>query len=102
MRSLLILCLLAAPLLAERVSFKTDDGVEIVGSWHPTTVKDAPTVICLPMFRNVRGSYKPLVGPLTLKGINVLAIDMRGHGESAPALKQNVERRDPKVFKEPA
>ncbi len=98
MRSLLVLCLLACSLLAERVSFKTEDGVEIVGTWHPTTAKDAPTVICLPMYRNVRGSYKPLVAPFTLLGMNVLAIDLRGHGDSAPALKRNVEQRDAKVF----
>jgi len=98
MRSLLVLCLLACSVLAERVSFKTEDGVEIVGTWHPTTVKDAPTVICLPMYRNVRGSYKPLVAPFTLLGMNVLAIDLRGHGDSAPALKRSVEQRDAKVF----
>jgi pimeloyl-ACP methyl ester carboxylesterase len=97
MRPLIVLLALALPAIAERVTFKSDDGVEIVGTWQAAG-KDAPTVICLPMFRNVRKSYQPLMGPLMLKGINVLAIDMRGHGESAPSLANRVKGRDPKLF----
>jgi pimeloyl-ACP methyl ester carboxylesterase len=91
---LLLLCSLG---FAERVSFKTSDGVEIVGTWQAGG-KDAPTVICLPMFRNKKESYASLVGPLVLKGINVLAIDLRGHGESTPKLGERVTSRDPKLF----
>jgi len=97
MRVLIGLLLIASLALAERVSFKTSDGVEIVGTWQ-LAGKDAPTVICLPMFRNKKESYAPLVGPLVLKGINVLAIDLRGHGESTPKLWDRVKSRDPKLF----
>ena len=97
MRALIVLLALAAPLLAERVTFQTSDGQSIVGTWSQGA-KDAPTVICLPMYRNVRASYNPLVAPLILKGINVLAIDLRGHGESASELADSVKKRDAKVF----
>jgi len=97
MRALIVIFVLAAPLLAERVTFQASDGKQIVGTWNQAA-KDAPTVICLPMYRNVRASYKPLVAPLILKGINVLAIDLRGHGDSAPESRVAIEKRDPKPF----
>ena len=97
MRVLVVLLLVAPTLLAERVAFKTRDGAEIVGTWHPAG-KDAPTVICLPMYRNKKESYKPLVGPLVLAGKNVLAIDLRGHGDSTPELQVSVNNRDAKLF----
>jgi len=97
MRALVVLLVASSTLLAERVTFKTDDGKQIVGTFQ-TAGKDAPTVICLPMFRNVRKSYQPLVGPLVLKGINVLAIDLRGHGESAPELADDVVKRNARLF----
>ena len=97
MRSALLLLALSAFAFAEKVSFKTEDGITIVGTWQ-SAGKDAPTVICLPMFRNKRESYKPLIGALVLKGLNVLAIDLRGHGESAPDLAGRVRKRDAKLF----
>jgi len=97
MRALIVVLALASTLFAERVTFKTDDGKQVVGTWNMAG-KDAPTVICLPMFRNVRKSYQPLVAPLLAKGINVLSIDLRGHGDSAPELADKVKKRDPELF----
>jgi pimeloyl-ACP methyl ester carboxylesterase len=99
MRVILLLLAVAGSSFAEKVTFKTEDGVPIVGTYTPGA-KNAPTVICLPMYRNKKESYKRLVAPLVLKGINVLAIDLRGHGESAPELAARVKARDPKLFNE--
>ena len=60
MRALIVIFVLAAPLLAERVTFQASDGKQIVGTWNQAA-KDAPTVICLPMYRNVRASYNQIV-----------------------------------------
>jgi len=89
--------LIAASALAERVTFKTSDGVEIVADYIKGA-KDAPAVLCIPMFRNVRATYLPLVLALKEKKFHVLVLDARGHGESAPELKKRVEARDPKLF----
>ncbi len=80
------LLLAAAATAPEKVGFKTADEVALVADFYRTG-PDAPTVICVPMFRNRRQSYEPLVQPLLDKGINVLTLDTRGHGESAPDLK---------------
>ena len=59
---------------------------------------DAPTVICLPMYTSTLSSYSPLVAPLLVRGMNVLTLDLRGHGESAPELAKLVKDRDKDVF----
>ncbi|MHC4407951.1 MAG: alpha/beta hydrolase [Planctomycetota bacterium] len=99
MRISICLLLITLAAFAEKVSFKTEDGVAIVGTFTPGA-KNAPTVVCLPMYRSKKESYKSLLAPLVLKGINVLAIDLRGHGESAPELAARVKARDPKLFNE--
>ncbi|MEM8885462.1 MAG: alpha/beta fold hydrolase [Planctomycetota bacterium] len=97
MRIVAFLLLLTPFARAERVTFQTSDDVQIVGTWQ-SGGKDAPTVICLPMYRSVRQTYKPLAGPLLLKGMNLLALDLRGHGESTPGLAPGVQKRDPALF----
>jgi pimeloyl-ACP methyl ester carboxylesterase len=98
MRVAVVCCLLVASAAAETVRFKTADGIEIAADYFKGK-KHAPSVICIPMYRNARASYKPLVLPLHEKGFHVLLIDTRGHGESAPDLKPKVEARDPAVFR---
>lgn len=94
----------------ERVSFETDDKtpVTIVGSYtappESTRGARAPMAILLHMYQENRKSFDPLVPVLHEAGFAVLAIDLRGHGESVtPAslkLAARVEDRDPRLFRE--
>ena len=89
--------------VAQRVEFKTDDGVTIVGDYYPPTGPEAaPAAILLHMYRQDRTTWKPLVGPLHGAGFAALAIDLRGHGESTKPedmrLTRHVSERDPKLF----
>ncbi|MBI4578701.1 MAG: alpha/beta fold hydrolase [Planctomycetes bacterium] len=63
-----------------------------------------PMVILLHMYGQDRSTWDPLVPVLHRAGFAVLAIDLRGHGESVePAslkLRQKVEERDPRLFRE--
>ncbi len=95
------------PWQAETVALKTSDDVSLHAElWRvvPTSEEegrlgvDAPTVICLPMYRSTLSSYEPLVAPLLARGMNVLTLDLRGHGESAPELAERVRSRDAEVF----
>ena len=98
--SRILICLLlfiAAAHAQERVTFSSDDEQPLVATLYLED-KKAPTVICLPMFRNVRESYEPIVEPLKKRGINVLSLDLRGHGESAPELAGRVRSRDAELF----
>ncbi len=107
----MILCLVAlaacgstAPAVEpQRVSFPTADGVRLAADYFPPTTSQrggAPIVILLHMYRSDRTAYAPLVPPLHEAGFAVLAIDLRGHGESATTeTRDAVLKRDPEVFR---
>jgi dienelactone hydrolase len=69
----------------ELVTFETFDGAVIHGDYYPykATETATPMVILLHMYRSDRTAFKPLIEPLHEAGFAVLAIDLRGHGESA-------------------
>jgi dienelactone hydrolase len=108
--------LVAAPLLCaaappddapkgEDVRFTTADGLSIAATWYPPlegTPSPAPVVIALPMYRHTRGSYGPMVRPVTDRGMALLVLDLRGHGDSAKQggedLGKRVEARDAALF----
>jgi len=68
--------------LGEDVVFQTDDGVEIHGTFYRAPAPGAPAVILLHMLGRTRADWNPLARSLRSEGINVLAIDLRGHGQS--------------------
>jgi len=68
---------------AEEVTFTTDDGVELHADLEVADeAADAPVAILLHQYRSDRSSWAPLTDDLLDLGINVLAVDQRGHGES--------------------
>jgi dienelactone hydrolase len=66
----------------ENVTFLTADGVRIAATWYPAGKKSGPAVICLHQWMSDRSSYAGLAARLVAAGISVLAVDMRGFGES--------------------
>lgn len=96
-----------SPGALKRVTFTTEDEVVIVGDYAEPVPrpgeKHAPMIILLHMYNSDRSAFAPLIGPLRQAGFTLLAIDLRGHGEStAPARLQLAERarqRDPDLFK---
>lgn len=67
-------------IMAEKVTFTTSDGVEIVGDYVPAD--SSRTVILLHMMPATRGAWRPFVKKLNDAGLSTLAIDLRGHGDS--------------------
>ena len=87
----------------QKAEFETTDGVKIAADYYqPMGRAIAPPVILLHMYKSDRTAWKPLVEPLHNAGFAVLAIDLRGHGESIKPenkqLRQKVEKRDTRVF----
>ncbi len=71
----------------EEVSFSTSDGLTIKGTFYPANSKN--TVILVHQRGMDRTAYLDLPVLLQKEGFNVLAIDMRGHGESKNGLDLN-------------
>lgn len=98
------------PVKAQRVTFETAEKVpvQLVATYVPaeTTARNrrAPIVLLLHMYGEDRSKFDPLVPVLHDAGFAVLALDLRGHGESVePAslkLKEKMEDRDPRLFRD--
>jgi pimeloyl-ACP methyl ester carboxylesterase len=106
----LVLCVAEIPAAqgagpkARRVEFGTPDGVRIVSDYYPAKVsRSAPAIILLHMYGENRSSWVPLIEPLHEAGFAILAMDLRGHGESIEPTSENlaeqVARRDAKLFR---
>jgi len=77
----------------QRVTFTTEDGVLIVGDYIESGSKNA--VLLLHMLPSDRRSWFPIEEDLWRLGYQVLAIDLRGHGEST---RQGTKTLDYKKF----
>jgi pimeloyl-ACP methyl ester carboxylesterase len=76
----------ASPLRAasvQDVTFRTDDGVTIVGSLY-LPARPGPAVILLHALGRTREDWRPVATRLSDAGFVALAIDLRGHGASGP------------------
>ncbi len=87
----------------QKVEFETDDGITIAADYFQSMGRAiAPPVILLHMYKSDRTAWSPLVEPLHNAGFAVLAIDLRGHGQSIKPeykeLRQKVEKRDERLF----
>ena len=67
---------------AQTINFDAPDGVRIVGTFYAANKENSPAVLMLHQFGGSRADYKDLARQFQANGINVLAIDGRGFGES--------------------
>ncbi|WP_428897156.1 Serine aminopeptidase [Parelusimicrobium proximum] len=73
------------PLEGSEVSFETDDGVVIKGSFFPAKAPEGERdryVILLHDLGKNKSSFNKFTSALKSEGIGFLAIDLRGHGKS--------------------
>lgn len=67
----------------QRVSFRASDGVILAATWHEPSFRPAPAVILVHMLGRSRRDWEGLAPRLAGAGIGALALDLRGHGDSA-------------------
>ncbi|UCD29069.1 MAG: alpha/beta hydrolase, partial [Planctomycetota bacterium] len=86
---------------SKRVTFVAEDEITIVGTYTSPNLRKkknekAPIAILLHMYNSDKSAFDPLIPYLHKAGFAVLAIDMRGHGESQSARNSFgvYERRD--------
>jgi pimeloyl-ACP methyl ester carboxylesterase len=76
--------------MADRVTFKTDDNVTIVGAYYQGD-PSRPAALMLHMMPAAKESWSGLAEALSAVGWSVLAIDLRGHGESTWAAGRQLD-----------
>ena len=72
----------AAASAAQRVTFRTDDGVTLAATWYEPSSRAGPAVILVHMLTRTRREWDAMAQRLASDGIGALALDLRGHGES--------------------
>ena len=80
----------SAALGAQRVTFRTEDGVTIAGEFYEPSTRTGPAVILVHMLHRTHHDWDSLASSLAAQGIGALAIDLRGHGESQGGLGDNL------------
>jgi dienelactone hydrolase len=66
-----------------RVPLVTSDGVALVGTYYEAARQPSPTVLLLHMPTRNRADWREIGRRLAERGVGALALDLRGHGESA-------------------
>ncbi len=79
----------------EKITFRTKDGVTISGNYFKPQKASAPAFLLLHMMPSTKESWTLFASFLQKIGFAVLAIDLRGHGES---IDKNGIRIDYKKF----
>jgi pimeloyl-ACP methyl ester carboxylesterase len=79
---LVSLQVLAAGAASQRVSFRTDDGLTLAGTWYEPSTRPAPAVIFIHMLQKSRRDWDQVAERMAAEGIGGLAMDLRGHGDS--------------------
>jgi dienelactone hydrolase len=72
----------AATFATQRVNLRSDDGVALAATWYEPAARPAPAVILVHMLQKSRRDWDQLATRMAGEGIGVLALDLRGHGES--------------------
>lgn len=69
----------------ERVVANAYDGVQLVGNFYPGN--NSSGVLLLHMYRKSKEDWDEFAQKLVTQGFSVLAMDMRGHGESGGSIE---------------
>ena len=84
------------PALEENLTFKMDNGLEIIGTlYKPAEIEPPwPGVLLLHMIYGQRQEWEGLARTLSQNGYAALAIDLRGHGETGGEMNWDLARQD--------
>ena len=80
--ALVVLCAVPALAAPEKVAIRTSDGLTLAGDLYVTGNKGAPAVVALHGEGLDRSEWESIGPEFAERDITLLAIDLRGHGES--------------------
>lgn len=88
-----------APDAPQRIEVEAADGLVLVGDLYNAQLNvQTPAVLLLHETNGKRDNWSPLVPSLVEAGYRVLAVDLRGHGESYGAMDWELAQDDVKVW----
>lgn len=93
----------AGPAPPTKIVFSATDGFAIHADYYGASgdYQEPPFVILVHDLHSDRKAWRPLIDPLRERGFAVLAVDLRGHGESSTAAtRTRAEQRDPTLVQE--
>jgi pimeloyl-ACP methyl ester carboxylesterase len=94
----------AAPDTGKDVVLKADDNGKIAATWWGPIGAESGGVVLVHAEESDRWAWKPVVPYLRARGLQVVAVDLRGHGRSAKPgnvdLATRAQQKDPKVWGE--
>jgi pimeloyl-ACP methyl ester carboxylesterase len=69
---------------AQPVRIKAEDGLPISGLFYPSTLRGqaSPAALLLHQINGTKAQWQPLIPALLAEGYSVLAVDLRGFGET--------------------
>jgi dienelactone hydrolase len=73
------------------VTFRTEDGVTLTGTWYEPSTRSGPAVVLVHMLHRSRHDWEGLATRLAADGIGALAFDLRGHGDSTGSIPPDGE-----------
>ncbi len=79
--------------MMERITFSTDDGITIVGNLYKGK-EGSPCALLLHMMPATKESWETFAVQLVDSGYTVLAIDLRGHGESIGTTERPIDYKE--------
>jgi len=68
------------------VEIEATDGIRLVGDYYMPHEGDAPVILLLHELYTTRASWRWQIEPLVANGFRVLAVDLRGYGQSRGAI----------------
>ena len=71
------------------MTFITNDGLSVAGTYYAAPTRPAPAALLLHMNGSNKNSWKAFAAQLQAAGYSVLAIDLRGHGETGGKVDWN-------------
>jgi alpha-beta hydrolase superfamily lysophospholipase len=75
---------------AQRVTLRTDDGVQLAATWYEPEARQGPAVILVHMLLKSRRDWDVFASRLSDAGIGVLTFDLRGHGDSQGTAQNHI------------
>src|SRR5438128_1878537 len=87
---------LGTPGPAQAVKIRAADGLQIAATYYPSMLSDrqSPAALLLHQINGSRAQWERLVPELLAEGYSVLAVDMRGFGETGGQINWKLAERD--------